>query len=119
MYDFTSGGILEIYEKSDAVSGSVHGRGVNVSRAGFTRPADVWCTLFHLISFTWNDLICIKCRHLALIGDHCQLPPVIISPLAQKGGLARSLFERLREEDREFFSAPRSVQEGDIELVLC
>ncbi|PVF95111.1 P-loop containing nucleoside triphosphate hydrolase protein [Serendipita vermifera] len=39
------------------------------------------------------------CQHLALIGDHCQLPPVIISPSAQKGGLACSLFERLRSED--------------------
>ncbi|KAJ7073280.1 P-loop containing nucleoside triphosphate hydrolase protein [Mycena belliarum] len=37
-------------------------------------------------------------RHLALIGDHKQLPPVITSPEAQALGLGRSLFERLIEE---------------------
>ncbi|KAJ7468512.1 P-loop containing nucleoside triphosphate hydrolase protein [Mycena latifolia] len=37
-------------------------------------------------------------RHLALIGDHKQLPPVITSPEAQALGLGRSLFERLTEE---------------------
>uniref|UniRef100_A0A8H8CFX0 P-loop containing nucleoside triphosphate hydrolase protein n=1 Tax=Psilocybe cubensis TaxID=181762 RepID=A0A8H8CFX0_PSICU len=37
-------------------------------------------------------------RHLALIGDHKQLPPVIISPQAKEGGLGVSLFERLTEE---------------------
>lgn len=39
-----------------------------------------------------------QCRHLALIGDHKQLPPVITSPEAQSLGLGRSLFERLTEE---------------------
>ncbi|KAJ4481077.1 P-loop containing nucleoside triphosphate hydrolase protein [Lentinula aciculospora] len=37
-------------------------------------------------------------RHVALIGDHKQLPPVITSPEAQSLGLAVSLFERLAEE---------------------
>ncbi|KAF9074542.1 P-loop containing nucleoside triphosphate hydrolase protein [Rhodocollybia butyracea] len=37
-------------------------------------------------------------RHLALIGDHKQLPPVITSPEAQSKGLAISLFERLTLE---------------------
>ncbi|KAJ8093110.1 hypothetical protein PM082_020593 [Marasmius tenuissimus] len=37
-------------------------------------------------------------RHLALIGDHKQLPPVIVSPEAQAMGLGISLFERLTEE---------------------
>ncbi|KAF5391639.1 hypothetical protein D9757_002469 [Collybiopsis confluens] len=37
-------------------------------------------------------------RHVALIGDHKQLPPVITSPEAQSNGLAISLFERLTEE---------------------
>ncbi|KAJ3773289.1 P-loop containing nucleoside triphosphate hydrolase protein [Lentinula raphanica] len=37
-------------------------------------------------------------RHVALIGDHKQLPPVITSPEAQSMGLAVSLFERLAEE---------------------
>ncbi|KAF9785941.1 P-loop containing nucleoside triphosphate hydrolase protein [Thelephora terrestris] len=37
-------------------------------------------------------------RHVALIGDHKQLPPVITSPEAQSNGLGISLFERLTEE---------------------
>ena len=37
-------------------------------------------------------------RHLALIGDHKQLPPVIVSPEAQQMGLGISLFERLTED---------------------
>lgn len=35
------------------------------------------------------------CRHLALIGDHKQLPPVVLSPEAKEQGLGLSLFERL------------------------
>lgn len=37
---------------------------------------------------------------MAIIGDHKQLPPVIISPEAHAGGLATSLFERLIHEKR-------------------
>ncbi|TFY81080.1 hypothetical protein EWM64_g2933 [Hericium alpestre] len=37
-------------------------------------------------------------RHVALIGDHKQLPPVITSREAQIRGLGISLFERLTEE---------------------
>ncbi|KAF8331588.1 P-loop containing nucleoside triphosphate hydrolase protein [Amanita rubescens] len=37
-------------------------------------------------------------RHVSLIGDHKQLPPVIQSREAVKGGLGMSLFERLTEE---------------------
>lgn len=37
-------------------------------------------------------------RHIALIGDHKQLPPVIASREAQSLGLGISLFERLTEE---------------------
>ncbi|KAH8084913.1 P-loop containing nucleoside triphosphate hydrolase protein [Cristinia sonorae] len=37
-------------------------------------------------------------QHVALIGDHKQLPPVITSPEAQAKGLGISLFERLAEE---------------------
>ncbi|KAG8763510.1 hypothetical protein FRC19_007519, partial [Serendipita sp. 401] len=40
------------------------------------------------------------CRQLALIGDHKQLPPIITSAVAQKGGLSRSLFERLMDEKK-------------------
>ncbi|MBI87702.1 MAG: hypothetical protein CMB67_01555 [Euryarchaeota archaeon] len=34
-------------------------------------------------------------RQVVLIGDHRQLPPTVISRRAEKGGLGRSLFERL------------------------
>jgi superfamily I DNA and/or RNA helicase len=37
-------------------------------------------------------------QHVALIGDHKQLPPVITSQEAQSGGFGVSLFERLIEE---------------------
>ncbi|KAF5376100.1 hypothetical protein D9615_007758 [Tricholomella constricta] len=37
-------------------------------------------------------------RHIALIGDHKQLPPIITSPEAQALGLGLSLFERLTQE---------------------
>jgi len=36
-------------------------------------------------------------RQIVLIGDHKQLPPTVISRKAEKGGLARSLFERMVE----------------------
>ncbi len=36
-------------------------------------------------------------RQVVLIGDHRQLPPTVISRRAEKGGLDRSLFERLIE----------------------
>ena len=34
-------------------------------------------------------------RHVVLVGDHCQLPPVIKSDVALQGGLSVSMFERL------------------------
>ncbi|MGL4460793.1 MAG: AAA domain-containing protein, partial [Planctomycetia bacterium] len=36
-----------------------------------------------------------RCRKVALAGDHCQLPPTVVSPEAQAGGLGVSLLERL------------------------
>ncbi|KDQ54482.1 hypothetical protein JAAARDRAFT_135529 [Jaapia argillacea MUCL 33604] len=39
-------------------------------------------------------------QHVALIGDHKQLPPIITSRDAQAGGLGISLFERLTEEGK-------------------
>ena len=42
------------------------------------------------------------CRHVSLIGDHKQLPPVILSSEAREQGLAISLFERLTEEGGMF-----------------
>ncbi|MBT60397.1 MAG: hypothetical protein CMA63_02445 [Euryarchaeota archaeon] len=41
------------------------------------------------------------CRQLVLVGDHKQLPPTVISHVAQDGGLGRSLFERLIECELE------------------
>ena len=35
------------------------------------------------------------CKQLVLVGDHCQLGPVIMCKKAAKAGLAQSLFERL------------------------
>ena len=46
--------------------------------------------------------LCSQCRHLALIGDHKQLPPVILSQEAKDIGLGVSLFERLTQEGREY-----------------
>ena len=42
----------------------------------------------------------VQSSHVAIIGDHKQLPPVIISPEAHAGGLGTSLFERLIQERR-------------------
>jgi len=40
-------------------------------------------------------------QHVALIGDHKQLPPIIVNAQAKEGGFGVSLFERLIEEERE------------------
>lgn len=37
-------------------------------------------------------------QQLILLGDHYQLPPTVVSPKAEKGGLACSLFQRLVNE---------------------
>ena len=34
-------------------------------------------------------------KQVVLVGDHCQLGPVVMSKVAAKAGLTRSLFERL------------------------
>ncbi len=49
-------------------------------------------------------ILVFQSRHFALIGDHKQLPPVIVSKEAKEGGLNVSLFERLTEEGRKLFS---------------
>lgn len=49
---------------------------------------------------------CFQSRHVALIGDHKQLPPVIVSQEAQSNGLAISLFERLTEEGGMYRTCP-------------
>ena len=45
----------------------------------------------------------LQSQHVALIGDHKQLPPVITSSEAQANGLGISLFERLTEEGGKSF----------------
>ena len=42
-------------------------------------------------------------RQLVLVGDHRQLPPTVISLRAEKGGLGRSLFERLIDAGMKSF----------------
>lgn len=37
----------------------------------------------------------VGCRQVVLVGDHCQLGPVITCKKAAKAGLTQSLFERL------------------------
>lgn len=39
--------------------------------------------------------IVMGCKQLVLVGDHCQLPPVVMCKKAAKAGLTQSLFERL------------------------
>ena len=39
--------------------------------------------------------VTLGCKQLILVGDHMQLPPVVMSKVAAKKGLTRSLFERL------------------------
>jgi superfamily I DNA and/or RNA helicase len=36
-------------------------------------------------------------ERVVLVGDHCQLPPTVISPRAERGGLSRTAFDLLRE----------------------
>ena len=39
--------------------------------------------------------IVMGCKQLVLVGDHCQLGPVVMCKMAAKAGLTQSLFERL------------------------
>src|SRR5213079_2347078 len=41
----------------------------------------------------WIPLL--RCRRVVLAGDHCQLPPTILSPEAEREGFGVSLLERL------------------------
>jgi predicted DNA helicase len=43
----------------------------------------------------WLPLL--RCRRVVLAGDHCQLPPTVVSPQAAAEGLGRSLLERLAD----------------------
>ncbi|KAJ9478787.1 hypothetical protein PHBOTO_002288 [Pseudozyma hubeiensis] len=50
------------------------------------------------------------CRHLSIIGDHKQLPPMVTSTEARQGGLSRSLFERLIHSGNGIPSTMLNVQ---------
>lgn len=39
--------------------------------------------------------VILGCRQLVLVGDHCQLGPVVMCKKAARAGLSQSLFERL------------------------
>lgn len=39
--------------------------------------------------------VVLGCRQLVLVGDHCQLGPVVMCKKAARAGLSQSLFERL------------------------
>ena len=39
--------------------------------------------------------ICMGAKQIVLVGDHCQLGPVVMCKAAAKAGLTQSLFERL------------------------
>ena len=39
--------------------------------------------------------VVLSCRQLILVGDHCQLGPVVMCKKAARAGLSQSLFERL------------------------
>ncbi|MHB8900043.1 MAG: IGHMBP2 family helicase [Thermoguttaceae bacterium] len=43
----------------------------------------------------WIPLL--RCDRVVLAGDHCQLPPTVVSPEAVREGLGKSLFERCIE----------------------
>ena len=47
-------------------------------------------------------IVRLQSQHVALIGDHKQLPPVITSQEAKANGLSVSLFERLAEDKGRF-----------------
>ena len=57
-------------------------------------------------------------QHVALIGDHKQLPPVIKSQEAQSNGLGISLFERLTEEEGMSALPSTSIRRDSTTLIV-
>ena len=55
--------------------------------------------------------------HVVLVGDHFQLPPVVVSSLAAEGGLSLSLFERLMRQGLP--SAMLEVSGGGTPDTVC
>ncbi len=56
----------------------------------------------------WIPLL--RCERVVAAGDHCQLPPTVVSPDAQREGFAVSLLERLMRTDSETLSRRLDVQ---------
>lgn len=56
----------------------------------------------------WIPLL--RCDRLVLAGDHCQLPPTVISQQAAAEGLGISLFERLMAQHGESIARRLTVQ---------
>jgi superfamily I DNA and/or RNA helicase len=56
----------------------------------------------------WIPLL--RCERVVAAGDHCQLPPTVVSPDAQREGFSISLLERLMRSDSETLSKRLDVQ---------
>ncbi len=56
----------------------------------------------------WIPLL--RCQRLVLAGDHCQLPPTIVSAEAQREGFGVSLLERLMRAEGQKISRRLDVQ---------
>lgn len=56
----------------------------------------------------WIPLL--RSQRLVLAGDHCQLPPTVISQDAQREGLAISMLERLMDSELSDFARQLKVQ---------
>jgi superfamily I DNA and/or RNA helicase len=50
------------------------------------------------------------CNRMVLAGDHCQLPPTVVSPEAAAGGFGVSLFERLMAAQGPSIARPLTIQ---------
>lgn len=74
------------------------GRGFDVNRTGISNPYYERRTISPNNPSLPRLTPPSQSRHVALIGDHKQLPPVITSREAQAMGLGTSLFERLTKE---------------------
>ena len=59
-------------------------------------------------SASWVPLL--RGRRVLLAGDHCQLPPTVVSPVAAREGYARSMLERLVETYGESVTRQLDVQ---------
>lgn len=56
----------------------------------------------------WIPLL--RSERLVLAGDHCQLPPTVLSPEAEREGFAISMLERLMDADAENLSRQLTIQ---------